>query len=208
MRENCTTTMPWRSSEREASSLNYIKTLLFPLCMHNNFRKIDTKLTSPVEVVNIKRKQEITQQMNTSSVLYMPMVTPPVPVNSNTSVVSFSLPSAGLQEISNTPGPFTTKSLARYWKQKESFSQVTQQNNLNTFFSRLRFKSSTPNFLGYQRYMHFQDTYLRMNLISNSTCPSEKCYLLTTGSSLTYKGAFRNSNSAENVPVSIKLMKW
>ena len=96
MRENCTTTMPWRSSEREASSLNYIKTLLFPLCMQNNFRTIDTKLTSPVEVVNIKRKQEITQQMNTSSVLYMPMVTPPVPVNSNTSVVSFSLPSAGL----------------------------------------------------------------------------------------------------------------
>lgn len=141
MRENCTTTMPWRSSEREASSLNYIKTLLFPLCMQNNFRTIDTKLTSPVEVVNIKRKQEITQQMNTSSVLYMPMVTPPVPVNSNTSVVSFSLPSAGLQEISNTPGPFTTKSLARYWKQKESFSQVTQQNNLNTFFSRLRFKN-------------------------------------------------------------------
>ena len=38
MRENCTTTMPWRSSEREASSLNYIKTLLFPLCMHNNFQ--------------------------------------------------------------------------------------------------------------------------------------------------------------------------
>lgn len=96
MRENCTTTMPWRSSEKEASSLNYSKTLLFPLCMHNNFRTIDTKLTSPVEVVNIKRKQEITQQMNTSSVLYMPMVTPPVPVNSNTSVVSFSLPSAGL----------------------------------------------------------------------------------------------------------------
>ena len=96
MRENNTTAMPWRSSEKEASSLNYIKTLLFPLCMHNNFRTIDTKLTSPVEVVNIKRKQEITQQMNTSSVLYMPMVTPPVPVNSNTSVVSFSLPSAGL----------------------------------------------------------------------------------------------------------------
>lgn len=50
----------------------------------------------------------------TSSVLYMPMVTPPVPVNSNTSVVSFPLPSAGEKEISNTPGPLTTKSLARY----------------------------------------------------------------------------------------------
>lgn len=52
----------------------------------------------------------------TSSVLYMPIVTPPVPVNSNTSVVSLPLPSAGEKEISNTPGPFTTKSLARYCK--------------------------------------------------------------------------------------------
>jgi len=42
------------------------------------------------------------------------MVTPPVPVNSNTSVVSLPLPSAGAKEISKTPGPFTTKSLARY----------------------------------------------------------------------------------------------
>ena len=52
--------------------------------------------------------------LNTSSVLYIPMVTPPVPVNSNTSVVSLPLPSAGAKEISKTPGPFTTKSLARY----------------------------------------------------------------------------------------------
>ena len=52
--------------------------------------------------------------LNTSSVLYIPMVTPPVPVNSNTSVVSLPLPSAGAKEISKTPGPFITKSLARY----------------------------------------------------------------------------------------------
>ena len=39
---------------------------------------------------------QLNLHMNTSSVLYMPMVTPPVPVNSKTSVVSFPLPSAGL----------------------------------------------------------------------------------------------------------------
>ena len=60
----------------------------------------------------------------TSSVLYMPIITPPVPLNSNTSVDSLPLPSAGVKEISNTPGPSTAKSLARYCEQVKPYSQT------------------------------------------------------------------------------------
>ena len=59
-------------------------------------------------------EQKITD-IHTSSVLYIPIMTPPVPMNSNTSVVNLP-PLSGVKEISKVPGPFTAKSLARYYE--------------------------------------------------------------------------------------------
>ena len=69
---------------------------------------------STIQTIDLSYAVLMFANVLTSSVLYIPIVTPPVPVNSNTSVVNLVPPSAGTKEISKVPGPFITKSRARY----------------------------------------------------------------------------------------------